>query len=42
MIKGLNRLTYDASTALIGLILGAPVGLLSALYLRLFGGSNHD
>ncbi len=36
MLKALNRLTYDASSELMGIILGAPAGLLSALYQRLF------
>lgn len=38
MMNALNRLTYDASSELIGIILGAPTGLLSALYQRLFRG----
>jgi hypothetical protein len=42
MINGLNRLTYDASTALMGLILGAPAGLISVLYMRVFGGAAED
>ncbi len=39
MIKTLNRLTYDATSELVGLLLGAPAGLLSALYQRLFRGA---
>ncbi len=36
MMRALNRLTYDASTELVGIILGASAGLLSVLYERLF------
>lgn len=39
MMKALNRLTYDASSELIGIVLGTGAGLLSALYQRLFRGS---
>lgn len=36
MMRALNRLTYDASSELVGIILGVSVGLISALYDRLF------
>ncbi len=39
MMKALNRLAYDASTDLLGIIFGVPAGLLSVLYQRLFRGS---
>jgi hypothetical protein len=38
MMKAFNRLTCEASSELIGIILGAPAGLLSALYQRYFRG----
>jgi hypothetical protein len=34
MMRALNRLTYDASTELLGIILGVLAGSLSALYQR--------
>ena len=38
-MKALNRLIYDASSELFGFLLGASVGLASALYERLFRSS---
>lgn len=39
MMKALYRLTYDASSEIIGIMIGAPAGVLSAVYQRIFRGS---
>ncbi len=39
MMRALNRITYDLSSEIIGILVGLSVGILSAMYLRLFRSS---
>ncbi len=34
MMKALNRLTYDVSSELLGMIIGVSIGLFSAMFQR--------
>jgi hypothetical protein len=36
MMKAINRLTYDLSSELMGMLIGVPAGLFSAMYQLLF------